>query len=87
MNVDHKCTNCGSNNIRVRTSEKIGLLLIDTTAYCNNCGTELKVQSQIVRVRTPVYNERPEALRINKPLLQVDNSTPDMFDGVVGEDK
>ncbi|OOF85171.1 hypothetical protein [Rodentibacter ratti] len=72
MNVDHKCTNCGSNNIRVRTSEKIGLLVIDVIAYCNNCGTELKVTSQITRVRTPTYNERPEALRVNKPLKQID---------------
>lgn len=82
-NVDHHCVNCGSNNLRVRTSEKIGLLLIEAFWYCNNCGTELKVQSQIVRVRTPTYNERPEALRINKPLLQVDTHTPDLFDGVV----
>ncbi|WP_032092084.1 hypothetical protein [Necropsobacter rosorum] len=73
MQVDHKCANCGSKNIRVRTSEKISLLLIDLIAYCNNCGTELKVQSQIVRVRTPIYNERPEALRINKPLNQIDS--------------
>ncbi|OOF82510.1 hypothetical protein BKG93_11255 [Rodentibacter ratti] len=72
MNVDHKCTNCGSNNIRVRTSEKIGLLVIDVIAYCNNCGTELKVTSQITRVRTPTYNERPEALRVSKPLKQID---------------
>ena len=72
MNVDHKCTNCGSNNIRVRTSEKIGLLSIDIIAYCNRCGTELKVASQITRVRTPVYYERPEALMTNKPLNQID---------------
>ncbi|OOF70574.1 hypothetical protein BKG91_03825 [Rodentibacter caecimuris] len=72
MNVDHKCTNCGSNNIRVRTSEKIGLLVIDVIAYCNNCGTELKVTSQITRVRTPTYHERPEALRVSKPLKQID---------------
>ena len=73
MNVDHKCANCGSNNIRVRTSEKIGLLSIDVLAYCNNCGTELKVQSQVVRVRTPSYTERPEALRANKVLNQIDS--------------
>lgn len=73
MNVDHKCTNCGSNNIRVRTSEKIGLLVVEVIAYCNNCGTELKAQSQIVRVRTPSYTERPEALRVNKVLNQIDS--------------
>ncbi|TGZ98137.1 hypothetical protein D3M79_10395 [Rodentibacter pneumotropicus] len=73
MNVDHKCTNCGSNNIRVRTSEKIGLLVIDVIAYCNNCGTELKVTSQITRVRTPTYNERPEALMANKLLKLIDD--------------
>lgn len=73
MNVDHKCTNCGSNNIRVRTSEKIGLLVVEVIAYCNNCGTELKVQSQVVRVRTPSYTERPEALRANKVLNQIDS--------------
>lgn len=84
-NMDHHCTNCGSNNLRVRTSEKIGLLLIEAIWYCNNCGTEHQITSQIVRVRTPTYNERPEALRINKPLLQIDTKTPDLFDGVVAE--
>lgn len=84
-NMDHHCTNCGSNNLRVRTSEKIGLLLIEAIWYCNNCGTEHQITSQIVRVRTPTYNERPEALRINKPLLQIDTQTPDLFDGVVAE--
>lgn len=72
MNINHKCTNCGSDNIRVRTSEKVGLLVIQATAYCNNCGTELKVLSEIVRVRTPTYTERPEALTANKPLNQID---------------
>ncbi len=72
MNVDHQCPYCGKKNIRVRTSEKIGLLSIDVLGFCNNCGAELKVQSQITRVRTPIYNERPEALRANKPLNQID---------------
>lgn len=79
-NIDHRCTNCGSPNLRVRTSEKVGLLVIGTTLYCNNCGTKLEVKSQITRVWTPIYNERPEALRANKPLLQIDNKTLDMFE-------
>ncbi|MFC0322034.1 hypothetical protein ACFFHT_00395 [Gallibacterium melopsittaci] len=79
-NIDHRCTNCGSPNLRVRTSEKVGLLVISTTLYCNNCGTKLEVKSQIMRVFTPTYHERPEALRINKPLLQIDNKTLDMFE-------
>lgn len=86
-NIDHFCTNCGSKNLRVRTSEKVGLLAIDVTLYCNNCGTELKVLSQITRVRTPVYHERPEALRINKILREADLNTPDMFNGVIADDK
>ena len=79
-NIDHFCTNCGSKNLRVRTSEKIGLLAIKSAIYCNNCGTELQTLSQIVRVRTPVYHERPEALRTNK-------NTPDLFNGVIQPDK
>ncbi|BFU60739.1 MULTISPECIES: hypothetical protein [Rodentibacter] len=72
MNVDHKCTNCGGNSIRVRTSEKIGMLLVNVLGICNNCGAELSISSQIIRVRTPTYNERPEALKVNKPLKQID---------------
>ncbi|KGQ64946.1 hypothetical protein QP020_03415 [Gallibacterium anatis] len=79
-NIDHRCTNCGSANLRVRTSEKVGLLVIGTTLYCNSCGTKLEVKSQITKVSTPTYHERPEALRINKPLLQIDNKTLDMFE-------
>lgn len=66
--------------MRVRTSEKIGLLLINATWYCNNCGTEHQISSQIIRVRTPIYQERPEALSINKPLLKVDTQTGDLFE-------
>ncbi|UZD16757.1 hypothetical protein OLL86_04280 [Gallibacterium anatis] len=78
--IDHRCTNCGSANLRVRSSEKVGLLVINVTLFCNNCGTKLDVISQITRVSTPTYHERPEALRINKPLLQIDNKTLDMFE-------
>lgn len=86
-NIDHFCTNCGSKNLRVRTSEKIGLLAIKSAIYCNNCGTELQTLSQIVRVRTPVYHERPEALRINKILREADLNTPDLFNGIIQPDK
>lgn len=86
-NLDHRCVNCGSSNLRVRTSEKIGLLLIDAKVFCNSCGSEHHIQSQIVRVRTPTYHERPETLRINKPLLQTDTNTPDLFNGVVEDAK
>lgn len=86
-NIDHFCTNCGSKNLRVRTSEKIGLLAIESVLYCNSCSTEMKVMSQITRVRTPVYQERPEALRINKILREADLNTPDLFNGIVQPDK
>ena len=79
-NMDHECVNCGSKNMRVRTSEKIGLLLINATWYCNSCGTEHQISSQITKVRTPTYHERPEALRISKPLLRVDDKTLDLFE-------
>lgn len=72
MQIAHKCTNCGSENIRVRTSEKMSMLAVEVLAYCNNCGTELKVQSQIVRVRTPTYHVRDDAMSTNKPLNQCD---------------
>ncbi|AGQ24345.1 hypothetical protein F382_02045 [Mannheimia haemolytica D153] len=85
MNLDHTCTNCKSKNLRVRTAEKIGLLTIQAVTYCNNCGTEQLVQSQIIRVRTPIYKERPEAMRINKCLMEADLNTPDLFDGVVAD--
>ncbi|MDO4698175.1 MAG: hypothetical protein Q4A60_05800 [Pasteurellaceae bacterium] len=84
-NMDHHCANCGSNNLRVRTSEKIGLLTIEAVWYCNNCGTEHQITSQIVRVRTPTYHERPEALRVNQPLLRADTQTGDLFDGVLAK--
>ena len=86
-NVNHECVNCGSKHLRVRTSEKIGLLAVDTVMYCSSCGTEHKVLSQVVRVRTPVYKERPEALRVNKLLKESDLNTPDLFDGVVEQEK
>ncbi|OBX06661.1 hypothetical protein QV08_09645 [Gallibacterium salpingitidis] len=79
-NIDHICTNCKKNNLRVRTSEKVGMLVVNAIIYCNNCGTKLEVKSQITRVWTPTYNERPEALRANKPLLQLDTKTVDMFE-------
>lgn len=85
MNLDHICTNCNSKNLRVRTSGKIGMLVIEAIVYCNNCGTEHTIQSQIIRVRTPTYNERPEAMRVNKCLIEADLNTPDLFDGVVAE--
>lgn len=72
MKIDHICTKCESKNIRVRTSQKIGLLVVEAVGYCIDCGTELKVQSQIIRVRTPSYTERPEALRVNKVLNKID---------------
>lgn len=84
-NMDHHCANCGSNNLRVRTSEKIGLLTIEAVWYCNNCGTEHQITSQIIRVRTPTYHERPEALRVSQPLLRADTQTGDLFDGVLGK--
>lgn len=83
-NMDHQCANCGSRNMRVRTSEKIGILTIDAVWYCNNCGTEHQIKSQIVRVRTPIYQERPEALRISKPLIKTDTQTIDFLDGTSG---
>ena len=78
--IDHRCANCGSASLRVRTSDKIGLLAIKVSLFCNRCGTENRVISQITKVLTPTYHERPEALRINKPLLQIDNKTLDMFE-------
>ncbi|MDP8176378.1 hypothetical protein QJU83_02320 [Pasteurella skyensis] len=87
MKVNLGCGNCGSTNLRVRTSEKVGLLVVNSIVYCNNCGTEHHTMSQHIKVRTPVYHDRPEALRINKPLLQADTATPDLFNGVLGQEE
>lgn len=84
-NMDHICAICGSKSLRARTSEKVGLLTIEAIWTCNNCGAELQIKSQIMRVRTPVYHERPEALRINKPLMKCDTHTPDLFNGILSE--
>ena len=71
---------CRNSRSDGRSSDKVGLLVINVTLFCNNCGTKLDVISQITKVSTPTYHERPEALRINKPLLQIDNKTLDMFE-------
>lgn len=71
-NIDHKCLNCGSTNLRVRTSQKVGMRTIDVLLICNNCGAKNHALSEIYKLETPIYNERQEALKINKPLLQID---------------
>ncbi len=80
MNVALNCGNCGSANLRVRTSEKIGLLTVDIIGYCNNCGSKHEIVASIKKVSTPIYQERPEVLRINKPLMKVDLNTEDLFE-------
>ncbi|SMB82354.1 hypothetical protein SAMN05660772_02074 [Pasteurella testudinis DSM 23072] len=77
-NIDHICLNCGSRNQRVRTSQKVGMRTINVLLICNNCGAKNHVLSEIYKLETPIYNERQEALSINKPLLQVDPNQQDL---------
>lgn len=77
-NIDHICLNCESKNLRVRTSQKVGLRTIDVLLICNNCGARNHVLSEIYKLETPIYNERPEALRINKVLLKIDPNQQDL---------
>lgn len=81
--IDHMCPYCGGRSLRVRSSEKIGLLTIKAVIYCNSCIRKMEVTSQITRVWNPTYQECPEALRAHKPLLQCDVNTQDMFDEAV----
>ncbi|MFZ7130623.1 hypothetical protein ACLSYV_02405 [Avibacterium avium] len=78
--IDHICPNCKSKALKVRTSEKIGLLVVTSTIYCSSCMAKLEVKSQITRVWTPTFRERPEALRVHKPLLEIDPNQQDLFE-------
>ncbi len=78
--MNHKCANCGSHSMRVRHSESVGMLVIEAIWVCNSCSTKHHIYSEIVTVQTPTYHERPEVKRINKPLLQSDTNTKDLFE-------
>ncbi|MFQ1015818.1 hypothetical protein [Avibacterium paragallinarum] len=80
MQVDLPCLNCGSKNVRVRTSQRIGMRTIKILAICNNCGARNHVGAEILKLETPIYHERAEALRINKPLAQTDPNQQDLFE-------
>ncbi|AWX15582.1 hypothetical protein CEP48_05075 [Mergibacter septicus] len=78
-NIDMRCLNCGSSNLRVRTSQKVSLRTINVMLICNNCGSRNHVLAEVLKLETPIYNERQEALSINKPLIQVDLNQQDFF--------
>lgn len=71
-NINCECGNCGSKDLRVRTSEKVGLRVGRALLICNNCGAKNHLMWENVKLETPIFNEREEFLRANKPLIKID---------------
>ncbi|WP_273393503.1 hypothetical protein [Actinobacillus porcinus] len=71
-NINVECGNCGAKDLRVRTSERVGLRIGTALLVCNVCGSRNHLMWENVRLETPEYHQRDEFLRINKPLIQID---------------
>lgn len=71
-NINVKCGNCGSKDLRVRTSQAPSFQTGITLMVCNVCGSRNHIIWQNTKLETPEYHERGEFLRINKPLIQID---------------
>ncbi|EIJ72137.1 hypothetical protein [Pasteurella bettyae] len=67
-NINCGCGNCGSKDLRVRTSESMGLRSGSFLLVCNSCGARNHGLWEIIKLETPNYVERPEYLRANTPL-------------------
>lgn len=76
--VGHKCLKCGNTSFKTRTSNAESVRTTKSLLICNRCGSRLHVLSEIYKFETPTYNERPEALSINKPLSQIDPNQQDL---------
>lgn len=73
MKVHVTCPKCGSENIYVRTSDKLSKLSTRTLGYCNGCrACRFKVMSEIVEVETANFESNQKAMMGSKPLDQTD---------------
>ncbi|SUT91475.1 hypothetical protein [Actinobacillus lignieresii] len=80
VSINLDCPVCGSSTLKVRTSQKIGMLVTQAKCYCPSCLSVSDISAEITRTYTANWNERPEIKRINKPLKQVDPNQLDFFD-------
>nr|DAK78130.1 MAG TPA: transcription factor IIS-like protein [Bacteriophage sp.] len=71
-NINCTCGNCGSKDLRVRTSERVGLRTGSALLICNSCGARNYLMWEQVRLETPTFHERSEYLGAVRPLLQMD---------------
>lgn len=73
MKVHIKCPKCGSENIFVRTSERLSKLSTRSFGYCSGCREcRFKVMSEIVEVETANFESNQKAMLGNKPLDETD---------------
>lgn len=82
VSVNLSCPICGNKDLKVRTSEKVGMLTAQTKAFCPSCLSVFDISASIERAKTAAWTERPEIYRINKPLKQVDPSQLDFLDEI-----
>ncbi len=77
-NINVHCGNCNSKDLRVRTSDRVGMRSGWTTVICNNCGARSHVLWEVTKLETATYEERKEFLSANKPLNQIDPNQEDL---------
>lgn len=71
--VDIRCPKCGSQNLKVRTSERMTMHSTKTLLFCHSCNAcKVEVMAQITQVAIANYENNEAAMRINKPLDQTD---------------
>lgn len=67
------CKNCGSTNIRVRTSTRESSNTLTSIVYCSSCNAcRMRVRLEIDDVQIAKYYESKEALVANKPFREID---------------
>lgn len=72
MKIHFKCPNCDQTTFYVRTSERLTRLTTKSIIHCRSCHAEMTVVGEIIKVRLPHYQERPEVLKATKPFNQID---------------
>lgn len=77
-NINVHCGNCNSKDLRVRTSERVGMRTGSALFVCNSCGARSHMLWEVTKLETPIYEERKEFLRVNKPLIQIDPNQADL---------
>lgn len=73
VKVHVKCPKCGSENVFVRTSERLSKLSTRSFGYCSGCREcRFKVISEIVEVETASFETNQQAMLGSKPLDETD---------------